>query len=114
MKLQLQAHSLRLRIDEAELALLLAGETLALHVPVGTPPFLLTLKLGGALHVHSAPHWVVELPRAEITAYVQTLPNRAACVFALAATCDAPVTLEFEVDVRDSLQQRGPRRRQPG
>lgn len=114
MKLQMQKDSLRVRIDEAELEALQAGATLDLTL--GSGPQLLfsvRLALAEALRLQAEPSlWHLLLPRAEIADYVQTLPNRHALQLPL--PCDGhALTLDFEVDVRDSLQVRGAKRRTP-
>lgn len=109
MKLQLQPQSLRLRLDEAELAALLAGQPLGLDVGQGTTTlFTLRVGLGQAAGLHAdGPAWRLTLPEPELRAYIETLPRRDA----LALTLGGDLRLDFEVDVRDSLQVRGPRRR---
>lgn len=114
MKLQLQSGSLRLRVGEAELAQLLAGERLSLRLGVRAAPlFCLQLTLADHLHFEAGHDWRLALPRGEIEAYVNTLPNKAACRFLLDDGAEQSLSLDFDVDVRDSLQQRGPRRRTP-
>lgn len=118
MKLQLQGQSVRLRIDEAELARLLAGETLVNRTMIGKAAgFSHWLLLGASEATDAAPSlvarddgWQVELPRQAVVAYAQQLPCRHALGFALDLGGDAPIQLDFEVDVRDSLKARGPRR----
>ena len=78
MKLQLQNDSLRVRIDEAELAALQSGEslTLALGDPA-RPLFSMQLWLGGEPALQTdAVAWQLLLPSAAVADYVQTLPNR--------------------------------------
>lgn len=111
MKLQLQTQALRLRIDEGELAELLAGGTLTLQLgPQDRRLLNLMVTLGADLQFGAEPSgpWRLQLPAAELRAYVDTLPRRDA--LALPLTPD--LHLDFEVDVRDSLRARGakPRR----
>ena len=118
MKLQLQGQSIRLRLDEAELALLLAGETVINRTTLGVAAgFSQSLLLGaggvrGAMPslVANDGGWCVELPRDAIEAYAGQLPCRHALSFELDLGGAEPVQLDFEVDVRDSLKARGPRR----
>lgn len=118
MKMQIHGQSLRLRLDEAELARLLAGE-----------PITNTTDLGAgaafgqwlALHADAAPRlevspggWQLWLSESAVRDYVTRLPCREALGFDLDRDGGAALSLHFEVDVRDSLQVRGARRRPPG
>ena len=118
MKLQLQGQRMRLRVDEAELARLLAGEAIVNATELGPGSrFSQSLRL----HADAQPtlqatpgEWQVGLPGAAVRDYVQRLPCREALEFALACDGNAAVSLHFEVDVRDSLQLRGARRSSGG
>lgn len=124
MKLQLQAQRVRLRIDEAELACLLAGETVANRTRLGaTAEFSQWLALspgsGAGEDTGSTPSlvvrddgWHVALPRNAVEAYARQLPCRHALGFELDLGGAEMIGVDFEVDVRDSLKARGPRRRQ--
>jgi len=116
MKLQLQGQRLRLRIDEAELTQLLAGQQVSNQTQLDSihrcsqvltlgAQALPTLAIGDG-------DWHITLPHAEVTAYVGQLPCRHALGFELAMDAGPPLDIGFEVDVRDSLQARGPRRRE--
>ncbi|HEX5755538.1 MAG TPA: hypothetical protein VFY12_04220 [Arenimonas sp.] len=109
MKLQIQNTNLRLRIDERELADLLAGGTLALALHAQRKPLLdVQVQLAPSLGLASeSSHWRLQLPDAELRAYAQTLPRRDALSLALADD----LRLDFEVDVRDSIRERGAKRR---
>lgn len=115
MKLQLQGQRMRLRLDEAELARLLAGEAIVNATKLGQGArFRQSLSLHAATQptLQSTPgEWRVGLPDAAVRAYVQRLPCREALEFALGCDGGVEVLLHFEVDVRDSLQLRGARRR---
>lgn len=115
MKLQLQGQSVRLRIDEAELARLLAGEAVVNRTLLGaTSGFSQSLLLGQdetpAIALHDG-GWHVVLPAGAVADYVERLPCRHALSFELGMEGGARLSLDFEVDVRDSLLSRGPRRR---
>ena len=120
MKLQLQGQNVRLRVDEAELARLLAGENVVNRIVLGAAiEFRQTLCLGTGKDASTAPSldvrdggWDVALPREAVEAYAGQLPCRHALAFELGLGAGEAVELNFEVDVRDSLQARGPRRRQ--
>lgn len=114
MKLQLHGQRMRLRLDEAELARLLAGDAIVNVTELGSG-----LRFCQALRLHAdaqptlqaAPGaWQVGLPEAAVRDYVQRLPCREALEFELAGDGNAVLWLHFEVDVRDSLQLRGARR----
>lgn len=115
MKLQIQGQRVRWRIDEAELERLLAGETILSITELGAAGvFLLAL----CLHPQAAPaletspdRWTLRLPQIAVREYVLRLPCRDALAFELVLQAGAVLSLRFEVDVRDSVQVRGARRR---
>ena len=118
MKLQLQGQRMRLRLDEAELARLLAGEAI-----VNATDLSAGARFSQSLRLHSEAQptlratpgeWQMSLPEAAVRDYVERLPCREALEFALACDGNAVLSLHFEVDVRDSLQLRGARRRSGG
>lgn len=108
MKLQLQAHSLRVRIDEGELAALLAGDELALALQSGSNRLLdLRVVMADALAFRvEGSQWHLRLPESAVRAYVATLP----CRDALSLSLGDELALDFEVDVRDSIRARGAKR----
>jgi len=118
MKLQLQGQRMRLRLDEAELARLLAGDTIVNATDLGAGIHFcqrLGLHAGTAPMLQATPgEWRLQLPEAAVRDYVGRLPCRDALGFELDMDGSAAVSLHFEVDVRDSLQVRGPRRRRSG
>ena len=112
MKLQLEGQRLRLRIDEAELARLLAGETLADPTRLAPAQSLerrLCLRDQAAATLDwSGGNIVLVLPCAAVQDYSTSLPRRDALRFALGEG-ETALTLDFEVDVRDSVRTRLPR-----
>ncbi len=102
MRVQQQQQSLRLRIDEAELARLLAGEVVenATRWPDG--------RLERQQVVLAAAHgwqraddgWRVALAGEDVRALAARLPSRDGLEFALAG-----LDLTFDVDVRDSARR---------
>lgn len=110
MKLQFTDGALRIRVDEAELARLRDGATLRLSPRlVGRELFRFELALGepaGAAAGEGA-HRVL-VPADMLDAYAATLPRRDALAL---GRDDDGLHLEFEVDVRDSIAVRGPKRR---
>lgn len=112
MKLQIQPGSLRVRIDEAELAALLGGEPLLLRLGLGGEVLVsLTVTLAARLSLLAEAGWQLTLPESELRDYIATLPRRDALAFYLPTLGEEPLRLDFEVDVRDSLQVRGHKRR---
>lgn len=109
MKLQVRAEALRLRIDESELGILLAGESLSLQLDLrGRMLLNVALRLDNRFAFDAkASRWNVRLDRALVAAYAGKLPCRDGLRFPIADGVD----LDFEVDVRDSLRTRGPRAR---
>ncbi|PTA72951.1 MULTISPECIES: hypothetical protein [unclassified Stenotrophomonas] len=115
MKVQLQQQSMRLRVDEQELARLLAGESLENLTRFGGSG-----GWGVALSLHAGEQAVLldggtfcrlVLPRAGVEALAQRLPCRDGLGFSIALDDDSLLQLQFDVDVRDSVRQRGPHRR---
>ncbi|MHC1652004.1 hypothetical protein ACODUL_01735 [Stenotrophomonas maltophilia] len=115
MKVQLQQQSMRLRVDEEELARLLAGESVEnLTRFGGSGGWGVALSLHGGeqavlLDGGTFCRWV--LPRAGVAALAQRLPCRDGLGFSIALDDDSTLHLQFDVDVRDSLRQRGAYRR---
>ncbi|MBJ6978272.1 hypothetical protein [Luteimonas sp. MC1895] len=110
MKVQLQGQSLRLRIDEDELARLLDGgvvanETRAPGAALGH--FLRIVEGAAATFAVGSDGWHIGLPDEDLRGYVSGLPSRDALEFTLGGG-DAALALVFEVDVRDSVRRRGP------
>lgn len=120
MKLQIQGQSLRLRVDEAELAALLAGEVLVNATRFGSAPGaglrqVLQLQSIAEAAFRPAPaEWQIALPEAAVHDYAATLPCRNALRFDLVFADGERLSIAFEVDIRDSLQVRGARRRSSG
>ena len=112
MKLQLHAQHVRLRLDEAELAVLLEGGEAANRTRFPGAAFVQSLSLVDApdasLDVASG-DLRVQLPRASVEAYCARLPCRDGLEFLIAGEKDTEaLRLVFEVDVRDSVRRRGP------
>lgn len=114
MKVQIQSQSLRLRIDESELAQLLAGEVLENQTWLGTPGALSQrLQLHDTVEVlldGDSNALMIRLPREDVLALQARLPCRDGLSFVL-PTQARPLQLQFDVDVRDSVRQRGVQRR---
>lgn len=113
MKVQLQPGSLRVRLDEVELAALLAREPLRLRTAVGEAPlFALRVVLAPAfaLEREADGGWCLALPNDAVATYVATLPRRDALAFE-AGVGASRLRVDFEVDARDSRRVRGHRPR---
>ena len=111
MKLQVQRQALRVRVTEAELQDLLAGAPLRLDLRFSGQDMLsLELITGPETSVQPGDVWRLRLSRTELRDYAGTLPRRDALVAALTGSGGEPLRLEFEVDVRDSVKVRGPRK----
>lgn len=117
MKWQVSRQKWRLRISEDELQHLRIGQPLASTTVLpggGTFRFLLELAPSAEAGVdRDGDAWKFTLPAASVEAYVQRLPCREGLDFTLPVATDVVLQLIFEVDVRDSVRQRGvgPRRR---
>lgn len=115
MKLQIQQQTLRFRIEESELATLLNENVLVntLRLPNGES-FVQALSLVmtdiPSLQTHAL-NWYLNLPRTIVEAYVERLPCREGLTFALGNADNLPFTVQFEVDVRDSVKKRGRNRK---
>ncbi len=115
MKVQLRGQSIRFRIDEAELERLLAGEVVGNVTGVGHGVvWRQGLRLGDEALPRldaSATDWVLWLPRPQVLDYVARLPCRDGVEFVLTPDGAEPLSVAFEVDVRDSMRARGTGRR---
>jgi len=115
MKVQLQEQTMRLRLDEAELATLLAGETVEnLTRFGGSGGWGTAVSLHGgesAVLLDSGTDCRLVLPRGSVEDLAGRLPCRDGLSFALYLDDGATLQLQFDVDVRDSVRQRGAGRR---
>lgn len=117
MKVQLSDGRARLRVDEAEFAGLLAGETVVSKTAFPGGTWIVRLVTDASPGCAASLHAGVlslRLSRAEMTAYQSRLPCREGVTWVLAGDDGVGVRIEFEVDVRDSTRLRGPRRRHAG
>lgn len=116
MKVQMQDQTLRLRISEAELARLQAGDVIgnvtrlpggiasrqAMQLVDGDTPSLVVTGEG----------WTYHLPRGLLAPYVARLPCRDGLSTGLPVGEGMELAVDFEVDVRDSVRRRGTPRRE--
>lgn len=109
MKLQLHGQRLRFRIDEAELARLLQGQTLIDQTRLGPAPSYerrLCLHDGAAATLDwNDGSLALTLPRTDVLDYIAGLPRRDALRFVLGEG-ETALSLDFDVDVRDSVRTR--------
>ncbi|MDE1894640.1 MAG: hypothetical protein KGM46_11060 [Pseudomonadota bacterium] len=109
MKLQLDHQQLRVRIDEAELARLLAGTPVAACTRfAGAFALQCVLSLGSAAAALTGQPdaWQIRLPGDAVRELAGRLPSREGLRFELGAVAPSDtLTLLFDVDVRDSARR---------
>ena len=114
MKIQMQDQSVRLRIDEAELAALLDQDRVEnltwLGSEVACRQCIELVDTELQLHGDAAA-WCLRIPRRQLADYVARLPCRDGLEWDLQIGPRRSVQLCFEVDVRDSVRKRGAQRR---
>jgi hypothetical protein len=113
MKMQLQDASLRLRLSEAEFTRLLDGESVLSRTPLpgGALVFGLGMTTGEAFAFAGAlPALNLLAPRTALLDYQQRLPCREG-IETEVETGDGRLAISLEVDVRDSVRTRGPKRK---
>ncbi|MBN5049629.1 hypothetical protein JY456_04650 [Stenotrophomonas maltophilia] len=115
MKVQLHEQTMRLRLDEAELAQLLAGETVENVTRFGgSGGWGTAVSLHGgesAVLLDSGTDCRLVLPRSSVEDLAGRLPCRDGLAFALYLDDGTTLQLQLDVDVRDSVRQRGVTRR---
>lgn len=107
MKLQLEGQSARIRLGEAELDQLLAGEALADRVKTPLGAWQWSLVLGGhAGLTRPAPgEWQLALPDAAFRAFSAERPRRDGFTLDVSVPDAAPLQVSVEVDVRESRRR---------
>lgn len=108
MRVQLHGQTLRLRIDEAELAVLLAGDRVenATRWPDGRNQHQRLMLAVQASWQRLDDGWCLTLVEADVRALAARLPSRDGLSFALDTPGGGVLDVLFDVDVRDSLRQR--------
>lgn len=110
MKVQLQEQTMRLRLDEAELAQLLAGETVEnLTRFGGSGGWGTAVSLHGGetpVLLDSGTDCRLVLPRASVEDLAASLPCRDGLAFALYLDDGTTLQLQLDVDVRDGVRHR--------
>jgi hypothetical protein len=108
MRVQLEGQTLRLRIDEAELARLLAAgkvenRTALPDGRIETQQIRLATDIGWQ---RADAMWQIDLPEAEVRALSERLPSREGLAFSLSTPSGDVLQILFDVDVRDSARKR--------
>jgi len=110
MKLQIEGQSLRVRVNEDELASLLTQRPVT-----GSTRFTRDMSLsctlraepGAAARFSGKPDaWAIDLPHDDVKAHAERLPTREGLLFELENGEGEPLQLLFDVDVRDSTRHR--------
>jgi len=111
MRVQLEGQTLRLRVDEAELAQLLAGGDAAnrTHLPDGRTEMQHVRVAAQLSWQRDDAHWHIGLPEPEVRALSARLPSREGLRFELPTPDGGTLQLLFDVDVRDSTRKRMPK-----
>jgi uncharacterized protein YhdP len=108
MRVQMEGQTLRLRVNEAELAQLLAGDTSENRtvLPDGRT-HVQCIRLADSLTWrHADDAWNIDLPRADVYALSQRLPSRDGLRFHFQSSASQALEVLFDVDVRDSARRR--------
>lgn len=107
MKLQLEGQSARIRLGEAELDRLLAGEPQAEDVktPLGVWGWRAVLGNGASLTCEAPGRWLLTIPGSEFRAFAAERPRRDGFVMDLAVPDAGPLQVSIEVDVRESRRR---------
>lgn len=114
MKLQIDGQQLRFRVDEAEFARLIDGEVVELLTLLPDRVWLQQVQRcdGDVMRVAAQGDGLrLWLPLADLLAYRERLPCRDGLSAEQALPDGNTLALNFEVDVRDSVRTRGPRRK---
>jgi len=112
MKVQLKQQTLRLRIDEAELERLLAGDVLdnATVWPDGRATHQQLELADGPGWRRRDDGWRIQLADDDVRALAGRLPSLDGLHAAIPVPGHAPLELQCDVDVRDSTRRRYPKK----
>lgn len=115
MKIQIQHQSLRVRLDERELAQLLGGEMVENHIALagqGSWRQVVQLNAQPEPTLAGTPDALtIRLPLEAVKALSERLPCRDGLSWELSVGGNPVLQLQFDVDVRDSVRQRGVNKR---
>jgi hypothetical protein len=111
MKLQIEGQKLRIRVDEDDLARLLAGETVETRTEFADAFAIsfavCTTQDDDATFFGQAEAWQIGLPEAALRKHAARLPTREGLRYLLAGKgIEDSLELLFDVDVRDSVKHR--------
>lgn len=114
MKLQIESQKLRVRIDEDELARLLAGgtvETRTAFADAFAVGFAVRLTQDDDATVSGkVDSWLIGVPESALREHASRLPTREGLRYTLQGKrAEDSLELLFDVDVRDSVKHRRPR-----
>jgi hypothetical protein len=108
MRVQMEGQTLRLRVDEAELARLLSGgfaENCTL-LPDGHTQ-IQRIRLADSLAWRREEAiWNIDIPEADARALSDRLPSRDGLRFDIRVSANHSLEVLFDVDVRDSARRR--------
>ena len=112
MKVQLKQQTLRLRIDEAELERLLAGDVLdnATTWPDGRTTHQQLELADGPGWQRRGDGWRIQLAATDVRSLAERLPSRDGLHAEIPVPGYSPLELQFDVDVRDSTRRRYPKK----
>jgi hypothetical protein len=113
MKLQIESQNLRIRIDEGELARLLAGDTVETRTAFAGAfaiGFVVRLTQDADATVSgNVGNWLIGVPESALRAHASRLPTREGLRYTLQGKGgEDSLELLFDVDVRDSARHRRP------
>lgn len=110
MRVQLENDTVRVRIDEDELAELLGNVALLGSTAFGKA-FVMRYSVdatdGDACTLEGNAHeWRLKVPMSELSALQSRLPSKDGLVFDIPGHDTVATTVRFDVDVKDSLRRR--------
>ncbi|UPG85178.1 hypothetical protein L2Y94_17985 [Luteibacter aegosomatis] len=109
MRVQLENDTIRIRVDEDELAELLGDVALLGSTAFGrafTMRYAIDATDGEVSLDGSAHEWRLEVPRAQLLELKSRLPSKDGLVFEISGNNTAATRVLFDVDVKDSLRRR--------
>jgi len=110
MRVQLENDTIRVRVDEDELAVLLQGGALSGSTAFGqvfTMRYVVAPIAASVCGLSGDPSaWRVSVPHADLQALKLSLPSKDGLFFEMPGHDSVVTTLRFDVDVKDSLRRR--------
>jgi len=112
MRVQFENDTIRVRVDEDELAELLDNVALLGSTAFGTV-FTMRYAIDATRNEQwdlsgHADEWRLEIPRAELAALQSRLPSKDGLLFEIPGHDTVATTVRFDVDVKDSVRRRRP------